>query len=152
MTAGVSGAVLRAESPPPPADVDFRIIVTGSRHITADQGVYVTKVLYLATLRPLALGRRVVIVQGKCPNGVDLVAASWAKLARLDGEDFPADWKGLGKAAGPARNQQMVDAGGSICLAFPAADSTGTWDCVRKASLAGIHTRIYPLTEEPQKS
>lgn len=147
----VSGAVLRsAPPPPPPAGVPYRIIVTGSRHVTASQGIYVMNVLYLATLRPLALNRTVVIIQGECPyGGVDLVAKSWATSAGLPGESYPPEITADGKVLGPARNQRMVDAGGSLCLAFPTIGSRGTWDCVRKAADAGIHVRIYPLREEP---
>jgi hypothetical protein len=36
-------------------------------------------------------------------------------------------------AAGPYRNQRMVDEGPDVCLAFPTPGSVGTWDCVRRA-------------------
>jgi hypothetical protein len=56
---------------------------------------------------------------------------------------YPADWGQHGKAAGPIRNQEMVDLGGfDICLAFPGPDSTGTWDCVKRAVKAGVPVNI----------
>jgi hypothetical protein len=51
-----------------------------------------------------------------------------------------ADWKGLGNVAGPARNQEMVQAGADLCIALHRSTETskGTKDCVRKALAAGI--------------
>lgn len=60
---------------------------------------------------------------------------------------FRADWDGLGKAAGPLRNQAMVDfcRAGDVCLGFPDAESRGTWDCMRRAHAAGLTTYMLPL-------
>ena len=58
-------------------------------------------------------------------------------------ETHPADWSTHGRAAGPIRNQQMVDRGADICLAFPTSSSIGTWDCVRRAKAAGIPVEIH---------
>jgi coenzyme F420-reducing hydrogenase gamma subunit len=48
-------------------------------------------------------------------------------------------------AAGNYRNQEMVDAGADICLAFyqPGAACIGTSDCVRRCTRAGITVRPY---------
>jgi hypothetical protein len=51
-------------------------------------------------------------------------------------------------AQGHYRNQQMVDAGATICFAFPLDGSVGTWDCVRRARAAGIPVRIIAAEEE----
>lgn len=119
----------------------YRILVTGSRETTVDEDNYVQRVLYLAVMNPLAEGRDVVIVEGRCPKGgVDLAAQHFAESAR-----GVADWSKHGRGAGMIRNAEMVAAGADICLAFPALDSRGTSDCLTKAWKAGIHTRIYPL-------
>ena len=65
---------------------------------------------------------------------------------------FPADWKAHGKAAGPRRNQQMLDfvlervaEGHSVvCLAFhdDLGASKGTRDMVRRATVAGIPVKV----------
>lgn len=47
---------------------------------------------------------------------------------------------GLGRAGGPVRNQEMVDAGADLCLAFIARDSRGARDCFARARTAGIRT------------
>lgn len=46
----------------------------------------------------------------------------------------------LGKAGGPARNQEMVNRGADICLAFISPASRGARDCARRASRANIRT------------
>lgn len=51
----------------------------------------------------------------------------------------PADWRKHGKAAGPIRNQQMLDeAKPDWVLAFPTEKSKGTWDMVSRAEKAGV--------------
>lgn len=83
-------------------------------------------------------------------KGADAVAADWAKMHRRDIEhlDFPADWATHGRAAGPKRNQRMIDEGRpDLVAAFtdkPLADSKGTADMVRRARAAGIP--IYHVT------
>lgn len=125
----------------------YRILVTGSRETTVDEDNYVQRVLYLAVMNPLAEGRDVVIVEGRCPKGgVDLAAQRFAESARgVIDEPHPADWSKHGRGAGMIRNAEMVAAGADICVAFPAPDSRGTIDCLTKAWKAGIHTRVYPL-------
>lgn len=77
------------------------------------------------------------IVQGGA-KGADRAARDWAN--RLDGPrpvTFEADWKRLGRAAGPIRNGQMVAAGADLVIAFPGGD--GTADCVRQAREAKLY-------------
>ena len=65
---------------------------------------------------------------------------------RFDVVRFPADWDKYGKAAGPIRNQQMIDEGKpDIVLAFHnnIAKSKGTMDMIKRANAAGIEVRIY---------
>ena len=54
----------------------------------------------------------------------------------------------LGRAGGPVRNQEMVDAGADVCLAFIAPDSRGARDCARRAEDAGIRTIRFGAKEE----
>lgn len=125
----------------------FRVLVTGSRKVTDPQAVHIRAVLLRTCFAPIANHRPVVIVQGECPyGGADLIAQQWAEAtAGVQPEGHPAEWERYGKRAGMLRNSEMVAAGADICLAFPAPDSRGTWDCLTKAAKAGIHTRIYPL-------
>lgn len=125
----------------------YRILVTGSRDTSGDDELYIQSVLHLASAKALMAARPVVVIQGECPaGGVDEVAGLWADHVRgVTNEPHPAEWKRLGKSAGMIRNGEMVRAGADICLAFPGPKSIGTWDCIRKAVAAGIHTRIYPI-------
>jgi hypothetical protein len=83
-----------------------------------------------------------VLSVGDCPTGADLIAKAYALAAGWFVLEFAADWATHGKAAGPLRNQAMVDAGQDLCIAFPLPDSRGTWDAVRKAIDAGIPVEI----------
>jgi hypothetical protein len=94
--------------------------------------------------------RFVTVVHGMCPRGgVDLFADQWATDHDWsEAERHPADWDRYGKnAAGPIRNSAMVKLGADLCLAFPLAGSSGTWDCAKKAVRAGIRTIIVPLPD-----
>lgn len=127
----------------------FRVLVTGSRSTTPEEDAYVQQELsraYASDLRNHG-PRAMVVVQGECPyGGVDLAAKLWAlRTVGVTDEGHEADWGNLGAKAGPIRNSHMVSLGADLCLAFPAPESRGTWDCIRKAANAGIPTRIYPL-------
>jgi len=85
-------------------------------------------------------------------HGLDTLAACIAKNLGWPVDAFPvpqAAWKKVGRAAGPMRNQTMVDTGPKLCLAFPLPKgSIGTWDCIKRAVAAGIPkvaVRIFPL-------
>lgn len=78
-----------------------------------------------------------VLVHGAA-TGADTMAGKIAKELGWQVEEYPADWNKHGKAAGPIRNQQMVDLGADICLAFPLGESRGTRHCMKAAERAGI--------------
>ncbi len=84
----------------------------------------------------------VVIVHGDCPTGADQLAEQWATERKIRTEKHPAKWEKYGKAAGPKRNQKMVDLGADICIAFPLPDSRGTVDCMNKAKAANIPVKV----------
>ena len=60
-------------------------------------------------------------------------------------EKYPADWDGHGRAAGPIRNQQMLDSGVDYVVGFHAdiTSSRGTRDMLRRCASAGIAGRLY---------
>ena len=132
----------------------YRVLITGSRYWNDYDAVRlaIEDVLgerWAATGNPYP---PITIVHGAAP-GADSLAARAAADYGLRPEAHPADWNGLGKAAGPLRNQEMVDLGADVCLAFvePCAkdecpqprphDSHGTADCVTRARAAGIPVR-----------
>jgi hypothetical protein len=69
-------------------------------------------------------------------RGADRLAIKWAILHGVDYEAYPADWEKYPKAAGPIRNQQMLDTGIDLVIAFPGG--SGTADMVRRAKKAGV--------------
>lgn len=108
----------------------MRVLVCGGRSFS-DCG------LVFATLDALAKSEVVdCIIEGDAP-GADRIAGAWAKRRRVDLRLFPADWAKDGKAAGPRRNQKMLDHGKpDLVIAFPGG--AGTADMVRRAKAAGV--------------
>ena len=70
-------------------------------------------------------------------RGADTLAAEWARKFGFSLHEFPADWGKNGHAAGPIRNQQMLNEGKpDAVIAFPGG--VGTQDMVGRAMRAGI--------------
>lgn len=114
-----------------------RILVTGSRNWTLI-GVIVAALEPLHRNFPYA-----VLVSGACPTGADRIAEDvWESLGGTV-ERHPANWEKYGKAAGPIRNEEMVDLGADVCLAFPLPGSRGTVHCMQAAREAGIPVRVF---------
>jgi YspA, cpYpsA-related SLOG family len=130
------------------------VIVTGSRDF-AHRGVVRRELL--------AVGRaagHLTLRVGDCRTGADLFARALAADAEernlgfsVDLEEYEANWKAFGVAAGPMRNARMVGVGPvpDRCLAFyapPPALNRGTSGCVALAHDAGIEVwefcRIRP--------
>jgi len=78
----------------------------------------------------------IVIIQGGA-KGADFLAKVYAKWVGWSCEEYPANWKKHGKAAGGIRNQQMLDEGKpDVVVAFPGG--IGTADMIRRAKKAGV--------------
>jgi hypothetical protein len=70
-------------------------------------------------------------------RGADFMARKFAEWAGIPVRTFPADWDAHGKAAGPIRNQQMLDEGKpDIVVAFEGG--RGTADMIDRAEKAGV--------------
>lgn len=74
-------------------------------------------------------------------KGGDSIALAWARELGIPVEEYHADWKKYGKAAGPIRNQQMADAQPDLVIALPG--NIGTASMIEIAKKAGIPTTIY---------
>jgi hypothetical protein len=73
-------------------------------------------------------------------GGADRLAHIWACRNDAKPEKYMAEWDRYGRAAGPIRNQRMIDEGKpDLVVAFPGG--RGTSDMVRRATAAGIPVR-----------
>jgi hypothetical protein len=73
-------------------------------------------------------------------KGADILAYTWAQHNGIETKTFPItrdDWKRHGLAAGPLRNQRMLDEAFPDCvIAFPGGN--GTADMVERARAQGV--------------
>lgn len=114
----------------------MRVVVCGSRAWT-DRG------RILARLRELPADT-LVITGGA--SGADRLAEDCAGELLLDRRTYSVsrdEWEKHGKAAGPMRNQRMIDSGPDLVIAFRVPGrSRGTDDCVRRARAAGVPVEV----------
>ena len=111
------------------------VLVCGSRFYSDYGKVYE----YLKSLEEVSQ-----VLAGGC-RGADSLAATAAKDCSYPFREFPAVWGTFGKAAGPIRNQQMLDEGKpDLVLAFHKHldESKGTKDMIRRARRQGIPVRL----------
>lgn len=136
-----------AQVAPEPANPTYRLLVTGARnwnrpHTIRDSFRFALN--FLGNPHPT----QITLVHGNAP-GLDTLAAHLANRYGFHTEAHPANWDTHGKAAGPIRNQHMVDLGANLCLAYPIGDHTqsrGTYHCLTAAHKAGIPTYIITPT------
>lgn len=119
----------------------MRVLFTGSRNWEgriAEQRIW----FILGRLEDLsvALGSQLVIVHGGCPTGADAIVDRWARRRDYEPEVYPADWAKYGKAAGPIRNEEMVNSRPDMCIGFLRSESRGTVNCLEIAVAVGIPT------------
>jgi hypothetical protein len=121
------------------------IIVTGSRDW--DLEFKIKQVLNEFWALADVLDSPLIIKHGVCPTGADLITEQWAVThENVTVQHFPANWKVHGKAAGPRRNEAMVDSGADLCVAFLRGSSPGTSSTISLARTAKIPTFViaYP--------
>lgn len=123
-----------------PERVDaLRVVVTGSREWSSRSLIHAA--LWAAFARSVGQPR---LAHGGA-TGADEIAGAMGLVAARDlrggltVEVYPANWDLDGRAAGPLRNQRMIEAERPhLVLAFPLPRSRGTWDCVRRARAMGV--------------
>lgn len=119
----------------------MRVLICGSRN-WSDPGPINA---LLAGLDILAEGQNesLVVIHGDA-NGADTLAGNLAKRWGAKVIPEPADWDKHGKAAGPIRNQKMLDDHSpDVVYAFRCeGKSNGTDDMCNRARKAGIPTYV----------
>jgi hypothetical protein len=82
-------------------------------------------------------------------SGADKLAGMWAKGRGIPSIACPAAWDVYGKAAGPMRNQYMLDVHKpDLVVAFPGG--RGTADMISRATKA--HVSVYVLEQAANKT
>lgn len=118
----------------------YRVLITGSRDWDNRACIEEALSVYTADENP-------VLISGACPSGADRLAEEIWEGWGLPVERHPADWT-MGRGAGFIRNQQMVDLGADVCLAFRKNGSQGTTHCANAATMAGITTFWFTEDED----
>jgi len=77
-----------------------------------------------------------------CAKGADSLGEYWAKENSVPIEYFPADWKKLGRRAGPIRNIQMLENNAEALIALWDGKSRGTKHMIDIATNKCLKTYI----------
>lgn len=129
----------------------YRVIICGSRDWTDRIAIGVS----LFNWVHLVGANHLVVVHGE-QRGADRITWDICDAAGIKHETHYADWKKLGRAAGPIRNGEMICAGAEFVHAFKDGfDFTltrgtggGTEDCARQARKAGIEVRVFSTGDQ----
>lgn len=108
----------------------MRVLICGGRNFT-DMPLLVRALDIVAAFVPITH-----VIQGGA-LGADCLGQMYAENRKIPVTTFRADWRKHGRAAGPIRNQIMLDEGKpDFVIAFPGG--RGTADMVERARKAGI--------------
>jgi hypothetical protein len=120
----------------------MKVLVSGARN-------WPDELAHLVFDKLCKLPRNTIIISGAA-KGVDTLAEEFADDVGLEKDIFPANWDKHGKAAGPIRNQQMLEHGPDLVLCFfkNFEKSKGTKDMYQRAKKAGVKTIGYILVNE----
>jgi len=126
-----------------------KVLVTGDRAWCDDETI-------VEELKQFKEGT--VIIHGAC-RGADSACASVASTLGFEVRAYPADWETHGRAAGPTRNQQMLDVEHvpdepiDCCLVFhpDISKSKGTADMVRRVTKACIPWKLVQPWQREQE-
>lgn len=110
------------------------VLITGDRNFPVTSSAIKTIVNQCKTLG-------LTIVHGDCPTGADNIGSKLCDELKVPQKKYPPDWDKYGNAAGPIRNQKMIDNEKPVvCYAFhdTITLSKGTKDTVNRVLKAKI--------------
>lgn len=109
----------------------YKVLVCGGRDYSDRSSVFAALDLVKAATSEMT------VIQGGA-SGADALAREWCgRQTSIHMVNEPADWRTHGRAAGPIRNQRMLDEyKPDVVIAF--AGGRGTADMVRRAKAAGV--------------
>ena len=116
----------------------MKLIVAGSRTFN-DYSFIKEKLDYLLQ----NVKEPIEVVCGKS-KGVDELGEIYAKEKGYSVKEFPADWDGLGKSAGPARNRKMADYA-THCICFWDGVSRGTKNMIELCKMKNIPCKVIRI-------
>jgi hypothetical protein len=104
------------------------------------------------TLGVLHRTRGITLLIAGGARGADRLAEEWAKAQAIPC-DLSASWDGLGRKAGPIRNQRMLDEGRlDLVVAFPGGRGTADMLASRRSRLASGRSVIRLVRERRPRS
>ncbi len=74
-------------------------------------------------------------------TGADYIAKTWAEKRGVINHTIKADWKKNGRAAGPMRNDEMLNWEPDVVLAFPGG--IGTQDMKNRADQRKVRVVVF---------
>jgi len=110
---------------------------TGKRVLVCGGRAFADRHYLFSVLDGIHRAERIkLIIHGAAP-GADSLAEAWAKSREIPYVGVPAQWKRIGRSAGPQRNDYMLAQGSpDMVIAFPG--DKGTADMTRRAAAAGV--------------
>ena len=123
---------------------EIRIIVAGTRTFSDYELLRNRLDDFISKLKQKHPDKQVVIITGAA-KGADQLGSFYARSHNIPLKEFPADWATYGKAAGPIRNQQMLDyALHEIpeLIVFWDGESRGTKNMMNIAKRHNVQTEI----------
>lgn len=116
----------------------LRVIIAGSRTINADH----PRALEALHVVVVASGFDIGCVVSGGARGADDLGERYARWRGLSLQVYPADWKTLGKRAGPIRNEQMAENADAL-IALWDGDSPGTRHMIETARTRGLLVHVH---------
>lgn len=117
-----------------------KVVVTGYRKWQSADTVF--RVLDEVFKNPPGYGSYNILAVGDCPTGADAYTRHWARVLRPGRVmllEFEAHWEQLGNAAGPIRNEAMLQMiRPDLVVAFLHRASKGAKGCHDRAAELGI--------------
>lgn len=110
--------------------------MTGDRNWDSYEAIRMT---FLALAATVDDGTQITLIHGDA-RGADRMSGEIADCMDWKVISMPADWEKYGRAAGPIRNNEMLDMEPQFLVAFhdDLASSKGTKHCVKEALRRGI--------------
>lgn len=113
-----------------------RVLICGGRNYDPDKAVAWLNMWAERDFRACGKAWPPSLVIHGAAKGADEAAQLWAISNGFKVLGFPADWEKHGKAAGPIRNQEMLDLKPDVVISFEGG--RGTLDMRKRAYAAGV--------------